>query len=98
MPYYITPPPPNPVSRIIAAVIAVMALIGAFMVGMVALLFVAGAGLLVGLTIWARIAWIRYRLRKHGVDLHHHPDSLKKATSGEVIDAEFTVISKHEEQ
>jgi len=82
----------------IATVIAVMALIGAFMVGMVALLFVAGSGLLVGLTIWARIAWIRHRLRKQGADLHHPPDSPRKAVSGEVIDAEFTVISEREER
>lgn len=100
MPYYISPPPQSPLTRIIAGIIAVFALVGAFMIGMVALLVVAGVGLIAGCAIWLRVAWIKRRLRKSGVDLGAKAspsatDSTK--VSGQVIEAEYTVISKREE-
>ena len=69
MPYYISPPPQGPLTRIIAAIVTVFALIGAFMIGMVALLVVGGIALVVGLAIWLRVLWIKRQLRKSGVDL-----------------------------
>ncbi len=99
MPYYISPPPQNPLTRIITAILVAIALTSAFMIGMVALLFVAGAGLLAGLAIWARIVWIKHRLRKQGfnVDVDANPGNNREASTGDVIDAEYTVISKHED-
>ena len=100
MTHYINPPPQGPLSRIIAAIFAVLMLVGAFMIGMVALLFIAGAGLIAGLAIWLRVIWIKRQLRKNGVDL----GAGKKPTTagaaketGHVIEAEYTVISEREE-
>ena len=91
MPYYISPPPQNPLTRIIAAVIAVVTLVGALMLGMVALLVVAGVGLIAGLALWLRVAWIKRRLQKSGVDFNADPQTQRQ--SGDVIDAEYTVVS-----
>jgi len=100
MPYYISPPPQSPLTRIVAGIIAVFALVGAFMIGLVAILVVAGVGLIAAGAIGLRIAWIRRQLRKHGID----PGAAANPTatdsgqdSGQVIEAEYTVISKREE-
>lgn len=91
MSYYISPPPQNPLTRIIAAIIAAFALAGALIIGTAALLVVLGIGLVAGLALWLRVAWIKHRLKKSGIDL----GALKETPgeSGEVIDAEYTVIS-----
>lgn len=91
MTYYISPPPQNPLTRIIAAIIAVFALAGAFMIGVAALLVVAGVGLVAGLALWLRVAWIKRRLRNSGLDLDAALGAQRE--SGDVIDAEYTVIS-----
>ena len=96
MPYYISPPPQSPLTRVITAIIAVFALVGAFMIGMAALLVVAGIGLVAGIAIWLRVAWIKRRLRKSGVVLGAKVDISQE--SGHVIDAEYTVISEAEDQ
>ncbi|HEY5775304.1 MAG TPA: hypothetical protein VIS57_04395 [Xanthomonadales bacterium] len=96
MPYYISPPPSNPLTRIIAAIIAVFALVGAFIIGTAALLVVAGLGLIAGLALWLRIAWIKHRLRKGGMDFGAGPGP--QAASKDVIDAEYTVISVHDDR
>ncbi len=100
MPYYISPPPQSPLTRIIAGIIAVFALVGAFMIGLVALLVVAGLGLIAAFVIWLRIAWIRHQLQKNGIK----PGTTANSTttdsgkgSGQVIEAEYTVISKRDE-
>ena len=66
------------------------------MIGMAALLVVAGIGLVAGIAIWLRVAWIKRRLRKSGVDLGVEVDIQRE--SGNVIDAEYTVISRPGEQ
>ena len=96
MPYYISPPPQSPLTRIIAAIIAAFVLVGAFMIGMVALLVVAGVGLIAGVAIWIRVAWIKRKLRQSGVDLNVNADIQRE--SGHVIDAEYTVISDTQDQ
>lgn len=96
MPYYINPPPQNLLTRIITAIIAVFVLIGSFMIGMAALLVVAGIGLIAGFAIWLRVIWIRRQLRKSGVDLGAGVDISRG--SGHVIDAEYSVISSSEER
>ncbi len=96
MPYYISPPPQNPLTRIIAAIIAVFVLVGSVMIGMAALLVVAGVGLVAGLALWMRIAWVKRQLRKNGVDLN--AGNPPRAEAGNVIDAEYTVVSVQENQ
>jgi len=94
MTHYINPPPQNPLTRIIAAIIAVFVLVGSFMIGLAALLVVACVGLVVGVAIWLRVAWIKRRFRKSGVDLAGRVDMSRQ--SGQVIDAEYTVVSDSE--
>ena len=100
MPYYISPPPQGPLTRIITGIIAVLTLAGAFMIGMAALLVVAGVGLIAGFAIWLRVAWIKRQLRKNGIDLGAgiDPSSVRPTQeSGQVLEAEYTVISEREE-
>ena len=96
MPYYINPPPQNPLVRLFAAIIAVLALVGTFMIGMAAFLVIAGIGVIAGTALWLRVAWIKRKLRKSGVRPDVHTD-IPKAT-GQVIDAEYTVISDPQDQ
>jgi len=100
MQYYISPPPQSPLSRIIAAIIAVFALIGTFIIGFAAFLVMAGVALVAGIAIWLRIAWIRRRLQKSGRqksgDRQGAPADAQNG-SGQVIDAEYTVISSTED-
>ena len=96
MPYYISPPPQGPLTRIITAIIAGFVLVGAFMIGMAALLVVAGVGLIAGIAIWLRVLWIKRRLQKSGVIPDVNVDIRQE--SGHVIDAEYTVISDSQDQ
>lgn len=97
MPYYISPPPQNPLMRILATILVALALTGAFMVGIAALAIVAGLGLIAGLALWARIAWIRHKLRQQGMDPTADRTARRSPSEGEVIEAEYTVISKRED-
>jgi hypothetical protein len=96
MPYYISPPPQNPLTRIITAIIAVFALVGSFIIGAAALLVIAGVGLIAGLALWARITWVKHQLKKSGVNLGAGP--VPQRESGDVIDAEYTVVSVQESE
>jgi len=100
MPYYISPPPQNPLTRIIAAIVAAFVLVGAFTIGIAALLVVAGVGLVAGLALWLRVAWIKHRLRKSGVDFGAGPGPVpgNQRESADVIDAEYTVVSVQDSQ
>lgn len=101
MPNYISPPPQNPISRFIAGIVAVLAVAGAFMIGMVAFLVVAGIGLLAGITLWLRVAWIRRKLRKNGFNTNPVKEgeaAQSQSHQGQVIDAEYTVVSEQKDQ
>jgi len=96
MPYYINPPPGNPLSRIIAAIIGVFLLAGGFIIGTAAFLIIAGIAVIAGLALWLRVAWIKHQLRKGGVDFNSAPQ--RRPNTGDVIDAEYTVVSVKEER
>lgn len=106
MPYYISPPPQNPLARIVAGIIAVLTLAGAFMIGIFALLVVAGVGLIAGIAIWLRVLWFKRQLRKSGVDLGAGLGAAMGADQaartgqmdGQVIEAEYTVVSEQEDK
>ncbi len=59
MPYYISPPPMNPLSRLLAAILAVLAMVGAFFFGVFVLAFAAGIGLIAWLAFSVRLWWLR---------------------------------------
>ena len=94
MPYYLNPPPQNPLTRIVTAFIAVLALIGSFMIGLAALLVVAGVALVAGIALWLRVAWIKRKLKKNGMNPEVQPGPT--GHSGQIIDAEYTVVSDSE--
>jgi len=96
MPYYISPPPQNPIMRILTAIIAVFVLAGAFMLGMAALLVVAGVGLVAGIVIWLLVAWIKRKLQKDGVDFGVTDQA--PPPTGQIIEAEYTVVSEQKDQ
>jgi hypothetical protein len=83
---YISPPPMNPLSRLLAGILAVLALAGAFFFGVFVLVFAIGLGLVAWLFFWIRMWW----MRRTGI----RPVDQK----GEIIDAEYTVISKQDEE
>ena len=96
MPLYISPPPQNPFTRLIAAVIAVFVLVGSFMIGMAALVVVACVGMVAAIAIWIRVALIRRRMKKEGKNFGPGVDMSQE--SGNVIDAEYTVISESDDR
>lgn len=101
MPYYISPPPQSPLTRLIASIVAVFVLVGSLMLGMVALLVVGGVVLIAGIAIWLRVAWIKRRLQKNGFNLGGDlgaGSNTTESSSGHVIDAEYTVVSDSKDQ
>ncbi len=97
MTYYISPPPQNPLTRIIAAIIAVFALAGAFMLGMAALLVVAGhrPGCRSCTLVTGRLDQAPTAKKRCGPQRR---DGRAQKQSGDVIDAEYTVVSVQDDQ
>lgn len=94
MPVYLTPPPGNPLTRAIAAVVAVLFLVGAFMVGMVAFLVVLGISLVAGLWFWIK-NW--RALRQAGGATGTTPGRDSSSPDKDAIDGEFTVVSRDDD-
>ena len=74
------------------ALVGVLALVGSFMLGLVALAVVLGLGLVAGLVLWARVAWIRRQLRRHAEEMGQ--PSQGAASGSEFIETEYTVVSR----
>ncbi|MEE8339789.1 MAG: hypothetical protein V3R56_06560 [Xanthomonadales bacterium] len=81
----------NPISRALAAVMTVLALAAAFFFGLIVLALAVGTGLLFWLGIRLRLWWIRRHLPTIDAD----PAGTQH--KGEVIDAEYTVISSRKD-
>ena len=90
MQYYIAPPPMNPLARLLAGILAVLALVGAFFFGLIVLVFAVGLGLVAWLFLWIRMWWARRNLPAE--------PPRQDNTSGDVIDAEYTVVSRRDEE
>ena len=78
----------NPLSRALAAILAVMALVAAFFFGLIVLALAVGIGLLFWLGIRLRLWWMKF----HMPPVDSAPVSSPQ--KGEVIDAEYTVVSR----
>jgi hypothetical protein len=79
------------------ALVGLAVLVGSFMLGLVALAAAVSVGLIAGLVLWLRVAWIRRQLRKQGFGLpggQGGPDAGHRPAESDVIDAEYTVVSK----
>jgi len=88
MRYYISPPPMNPVARVLTTIVGLLMLATAFFFGLIVLAVVLGIGALFAVIMWVRIWWAR----RH----HSAPEEPPKgqAHHAEVIEAEYTVVSK----
>jgi predicted lipid-binding transport protein (Tim44 family) len=97
--YYLSPPPLNPVARILAGLLAVAALVGAFFFGLIILAVAVGLGVVAWLVLTVRVWWLRRRFRAGRGD---GEKPAGHATAGgvrkpDVIDAEYEVISRSED-
>lgn len=99
MAVYLSGPPGNPLTRLLAGLVGVLALIGAVFFG----LFVFAAAIGIGLVAWAvlslRMAWIRRKLRATGARPQDPfgPAAGRDDGGGagrDAIDAEYEVVSR----
>ncbi len=81
----------NPLSRALAAVTAVLALVAAFFFGLIVLALAVGIGLLFWLGIRLRLWWMMRQLPPRDAAPVHTSEK------GDVIEAEYTVISSDED-
>ena len=95
MPFYISPPPRNPIAGILTGIVGILVMIGAFMLGFVALLVAFGFGLIIWLGIYIRIWWARRQMARQGIDpVADNPFTRTGATRREdSLEAEYTVVS-----
>ena len=101
MRYHLTPPPMNPLARIVAALLAVAALVGAFFFGLVILVVAVGLGILGWLFLTLRLWW----LRRFGAPAGRRPgDGFgpgRPPGSGgrqdDSIEAEYKVVSRRKD-
>ena len=91
MQYYISPPPMKPLSRLLAGVVAVFALVAACFFGLIVLALAVGIGMLFWLGIRLRLWW----LRRHIPPVDTTPAGTPQ--KGKVIDAEYTVVSRRKD-
>ena len=79
----------NPLSRLLAGFLAVIALAGAFFFGVFVLLFAIGIGLVAWLYLWIRMWWARRKAPP--------VEERSEDRAGDIIDAEYTVITRRDE-
>lgn len=96
----LTPPPMNPLARLLAGVLAVLALAGAFFFGLVVLGLAVGLGLLAWLALTLRLWWLRRRMQRagnRGRSAETPGGGQGGADQGRVIDADYEVVSRRRE-
>jgi hypothetical protein len=95
MPYRLPQPPQNPLARILAGLLALLALAAAFFFGLVVLALAVGLGVLAWLALILRVWWLRRQGRdqarggagRAGTDVRQ----------GEVIEADYEVVSRRDD-
>ena len=103
MQYSLGPPPMNPLSRLLAALLGVLALVGALFFGFFVIILVVGFGLIAWVALWLRMWWIRRKMpsgaftqeRTAGTETGRSENAADR--TGEIIDAEYEVVSRDED-
>ena len=103
MQYRIEPPPMNPLSRLLAGVVALLALVGAFFFGIFILAVVVALAMIAWLVIWIRIWWLKRRLgaaaeTPAGGGQARNGSAQGPVIDGEVIDGEYEVVTREDER
>jgi len=105
MQYYISGPPANPLTRILAGLIGVLALVGAFFFGIFIFVAAIALGLVAWLALWLRMSWIRRKMRASGQgwpgdEIPGSPPNTGRTQAGgdDVIEAEYEVVSRAEDK
>ena len=89
---YLISPPRSPLARFVGAVVAVLVLAGAFMLGLAALAVLLGIALVVAVTAWVRAWWLTRTGRAP------RTPGAGKASADDSIEAEYTVIASRREE
>ena len=96
MPFYISPPPRNPLTAILAALAGGLLMVGAFFLGFVVLVVALGLGLLIWMAVLVRVKWLQRRVLKQGVDPFSRAGQ-RGGSQTEALETEYTVVSRHTE-
>jgi hypothetical protein len=96
MPFYISPPPRNPLTAILAALAGGLLMVGAFFLGFVVLVVALGLGLLIWLAVLLRVKWLQRGMRKQGVGPFSRAAQRSESRT-EALETEYTVVSRHTE-
>lgn len=94
MRYYISHTPSNPLSRIVAALVATVCLLGAFFFGLIILAVVAVAIAVFSLVFWVRVRWLRRNARPEQARTASRSGNPSGNKGPEIIEGEYTVISE----
>lgn len=87
----------NPLARLLAALLAALALVGAAFFGLVVIALVVGLGLLAWVILTLRMWWIRRQVGRTGGRGRSGESTRGGAESqdkGRVIDADYEVVSR----
>ncbi len=99
MPFYISPPPRNPISAILTGIVGVVMMVGAFMLGFVAIVIALAFGLVIWIGIYIRIWWAKRQMARQGIDpASTSPfSSPNRPAPNDSLEAEYEVISKNQD-
>jgi uncharacterized membrane protein len=93
----------NPLSRLVAGLFAVLALAGALFFGVFVLAIVLGLGFIAWLVFWVRMTWLRRTQGLAGKQggardgSGRHAQAGERTREGDIIDAEYTVVSRRDD-
>ncbi len=94
MPYRLSPPPSNPLARILAGLLALLALAGAFFFGLVVLALAVGLGVLAWWVLRLRVWWLGRQVRTGAGGVSSAGAEVRR---GEVIEADYEVVSRRDD-
>lgn len=84
----------GPFARIALALTSTVLLVGAAVLGAFVFLALLGLFVLAAAALWARVAWLRWRLRRSGGDASAAPGpSASARPAPAVLDGEYVVLS-----